>query len=1027
MKNKVVALILIIPIVLMLCVFSAANIATLKVPIAVSGVDIFHDMQETINLAEGNQFQIHAQVMPRNASNDGLIYSYEAVQGFALPNITIDSNGLVSASGYGVAKITVITKDGAYKKSFLIEVTSTLASGLDISINKTTDIVVGDEFTVSANVHPNEALDKNVKFYSSNSNIIQINELSGKATAISSGTVTLTAKLTNGLNGELKEELNVIVFPSLSSSLISFNGKQTLTDEIFSDKFSTLMEVNFTSLHELGISLTKEDIIFEYDQTKVSKVELTEIENNNGIYKYNLNIEGINDEEFTLKAKLNFDNVSEYYSEIILEKIVDINDLKINLINFPNYIKKGGMPYEFEIEILPADFTEYSLNVYFSNNNVALNRVNNKCTILGTNVGKDILNVELIVDDTVIPYTQNIEVFNPPTSIAFADSIVDYGIENIYTIANKKIENGKLQDITHTFGFTIDDIDLNYIEFKSSNENIAKFENGELVIKGEGKVKIQAIELQSKYFGIDLKTPELEIRCVEGIEINDETSFEDIVKATKLDMQIVLGSNIMLGKELLNIDKTTGKVTRVVNSDSECASILRSQVEQIKTSYDWNYYKNNPKYNMQEAPLINYILKFTKNVYGNGFSLNASNITNFMYATKLKSIAVFTGPLDLVAIPDASVKAQDNICFILTDEVTLNNIELIGTDLVGGESSDLNQLNYSGTVVEVMGDKVKIVNSRIRNGRNCVRVYGKESGNLEKINVLIESCILSNAREFIVKMGTNKKEYGNFTQRDTFDLSNETIPENIWEECAPKIGEFNHLNDETLSEDAYNALVEEYLNNQNFLDLVNTNLTIKNCVLHTSGLFSIGLECSFAGPALDGGHYGKNWNFKEYGWSGIAGTSYPTMLNLEGTVKLYDWKNISNIDSSTLIEGNLFDFDISSMIENLYDKGTITDIIAEDDNVRYCHGGIVMYGGGKNYCLVNNNIDNKQDVLSNYTLDLDDVGTMLTKMLKRASGKEAFRIFVHNKRDSALTHYQQELDFQNQQTTFLDLIKTYSF
>jgi hypothetical protein len=89
--------------------------------------------------------------------------------------------------------------------------------------------------------------------------------------------------------------------------------------------------------------------------------------------------------------------------------------------------------------------------------------------------------------------------------------------------------------------------------------------------------------------------------------------------------------------------------------------------------------------------------------------------TNSLY-----NFSVFRGPLDLVAIPDAGVKAQDNICFIASNNVMLNNVELIGADLNGMDTADLSQLNYVGTVLEVMGDNVKIVNSRIRNGRNCI-------------------------------------------------------------------------------------------------------------------------------------------------------------------------------------------------------------------------------------------------------------------------------------------------------------------
>lgn len=1004
MKYKVVSLILIIPLVLMFCVFSAANIASLKVPIAVNSVTIFHDNQEKLNLAEGNEFQINAQVMPRNASNKGLIYSYERVNNSPLPNLEISEEGLVKASGYGIAKITVTTKDGAYKRSFLLEVTSTIATDLEISLNTQSDIIVGDEFTLNCNVLPVETLDKSVIFSSSDSNIVRIDELTGECIAISSGIVTLKATLDNALNGTLEKELQVVVLPTITSSLITFEGKQNLTENIFSSQFSALMEVNFTSLYELGKTLSTNDIILEYDNTQVENVSLNLLENNSGIYKYTLTVNGLNADNFNLKARLNFDNFNSFYSEINLEKVVDLNELAVSLTNFPSFVKKGST-YTFNVKVLPQDFTEYQVFAYFTNSNITLMENNNVYYLRGTEVGENTLNIQILVEGDVIKtFTKEIEVLNPPTSINFVHNTNNYGIEDLLTLGNEQVLNNEYIQKQHTFDFTTE-VDLDYIQFSSSDESIAKFVDNKLVILNEGKIIITAEELQSKLLGTSL-TANLEVRCVKGVEVD---SYKDLLKATKDSKQVVLTNDIMLGEKLIEV-KQDGS-TKLLKTESECAKILSEELNQIETTSEWNYYKNNPNVNAQTPPLINYIIKFTNNCYGNGYVLNADNITNLVDGTNsLYSFAKFRGPLDLVAIPNASVKAQDNICFIASSNVMLNNVELVGANMRGVDNSDLNQLNYVGTVLEIMGDNVKIVNSRIRNGRNCVRVFGKESGNYDKINVLIESCVISSAREFLVKMGTNSKLYGEFAERDSINLADGNLPSSVWEECSPKINDFRHLNDGTLTESEYNALVQDYNQNAEYQALIKTNLTIKNCVLHTSGLFSIGLESSFAGPALDGGKW-NSWNFNNYGWRKIAGTSYPTMLNLEGSVKIYDWKNLSNIDSSTLIEGGMFDFNLSKMIDNLYTSGDFNDIISVIDGEKYAHGGIVMYGGGKNYSLVNYNLQNVEE-LNNYSLSLDTLNTSLTTMLKYASGKEHFRIFMYGK-NSTFNYYKQVADMQS--------------
>ncbi len=1012
MKNKVIILIMLIPLVLMVCVFSAANFTSLQVPIAVSGVSLYHENLEVINLVEGNKMQINAQVYPINASNKGLKYTYESVAGKPTPNIEINEKGLMTVSGYGSANVIVSSKDGAYKKSFMLVVTSTKATELVATLSTTDDIAVGDEFSILTTVLPNEALDKNVRFSSSDTNKVRINALTGEAKALSRGLVTLKATLENGLNGKLEKTFDILVLPNDSSNPITFDGSHTLEDNIFGSVYPTIpMIVDFTDLYSIGFTLQKEDIVLTYNEQEAD-VDFELSSSEDGVYVFDLNITNISVAEFNLTASVNFDNYAGEISSIKLNKIVDLKDLVVKFVNFSQeeieYTKQGAQK-DFDIVVLPASFTGFVLEVYFENDNIEYWKDSNGHHYKGTTECKDTLIVDVKFDGETIKTITKIEILNPPVELAFDIKPAEYGIEQLPTFGNEKIVLGEYQEKTTTFDFATS-VNLEDIEFVSLNEGIAKFEDKELKVLSEGKVVIKAIERKSSLLGTPL-TCDIEIRCVKGVEVG---TYQDLVQATEDDKQVVLTNDIDLGREIVraNGDGTTTQLY----SNSECANILNGEVKQIATSWDWNYYKNAKGYT--EPPKVNYIIKFTKNLYGNGHKLNANNITNMVDGTgALYPFAVFRGPLTLVELPEAKVMGQDNICFIASDNVMINNVELIGANMGGNAAADLTSLDYVGTVLEVMGDNVKIVNSKIKNGRTCVRVYGKESGNYEKINVLIEGCEISYGREFLVKMGTNKKLVGEFADRANYDLSKDTLPENVWQSCSPLIENYRHLNDKTLTEEQYNALVEEYKNDSNFQNLINTNLTIRNSVLHTSGLFSIGLESSFAGPALDGARYGSNYNFESLGWVDIAGTSYPTQLNLEGDVKIFDWKNLNNIDSSKLIEGTLLDFDLAEMLKNMYEEGEFTEIITTDGTNEYAHGGIVMYGGGKNYCLINDEtMSDKEDYL-NFTINLDSLKVsssnpleaQLMKLLKFASGREDFRFFMCGK-NSDLNYYQQLLE-----------------
>ena len=138
-----------------------------------------------------------------------------------------------------------------------------------------------------------------------------------------------------------------------------------------------------------------------------------------------------------------------------------------------------------------------------------------------------------------------------------------------------------------------------------------------------------------------------------------------------------------------------------------------------------------------------------------------------------------------------------------------------------------------------------------------------------------------------------------------------------------------------------------------------TDVTLKDSVLETSGLFSVGVECNFSGAVLaqNSGESGVNFE----GWAGAGGTSFASVLRIAGDVRMYDWKDISLIDSSTLIEvapgadaAQRFRLDIGGMLEFAmnFKPEDYGDILASYEGKKVVHGGIAVYGGGRNYAQV---------------------------------------------------------------------------
>lgn len=533
------------------------------------------------------------------------------------------------------------------------------------------------------------------------------------------------------------------------------------------------------------------------------------------------------------------------------------------------------------------------------------------------------------------------------------------------------------------------------------------------------------------------------LMLVPGINVN---TYEGLMYASRNKLPIVLTSNVLIGQKVEYLDGN-GNVDPELSK--KAAEILKSEVGQMKTSSDWTYYKN-----LGVAhPEVNYCYEITNDIYGNGYVLDTQNITTVLDPasfTPIPGVSVFNGPLSLVELEkdsqaNASVKAQDNISFLIRESnIRLDNVTLQGCtddflyEQVDGQNYvELNHLNYLGTTLDIIGDNIDITNCRIKNGRNVIRMYGAPNSDdpdsVTPVHIRMESTIVSLGREFLVKIGTNQFVRGTLPSGA---ISNNNLGGNSWQQVLDAVSPSLSLNGKTYkpSNTESNTEIYEQLNAQDeeFVNhFVKTFVTIKNCVLTNCGFFSIGLESQFSGPCLDGLQY-STYKFKERGWDNIAGTSYPAMLTLQGDVRMYDWKEVDGIDSSTLIEGNIFKFDVKGLFNFLVNERAeeYGNLLIEVGDKVYVHGGLVFYGGGKNYHMINNQLDasssfptaDKAYFVSMIEFTGEDFITSdyvssdfsaLYKALPYASGNAPFKFYIYDNRETSLTYQQQQLDLSS--------------
>lgn len=151
-------------------------------PIEVSSVSL---NTATIEIVEGETFNLVATVLPKDAEYDGITW--------ASSNASVASvnSGTVTALKEGTATITASA--GGKSSTCSVKVSSKVIPVTSVALDKTSlSIQVGETETLTATVNPADATDKNVIWTSSDESVAKVAD--GKVTAVKSGNAIITAQ-----------------------------------------------------------------------------------------------------------------------------------------------------------------------------------------------------------------------------------------------------------------------------------------------------------------------------------------------------------------------------------------------------------------------------------------------------------------------------------------------------------------------------------------------------------------------------------------------------------------------------------------------------------------------------------------------------------------------------------------------------------------------------------------------------------------------------------------------------------------
>lgn len=999
MKKKIIALIMIIPIVFLIALFSVGKAAGVYADIPVTGIQITTQNEDgfiDVDVADYDPIAFLAQVQPVNARNQKYSFEISGVGGGEAPDGFEIIDGKLYIDNVGKVKITAISAEKGFKDSVIVSAYSTKVLRIYPKVNGdeiTSDVVSidGGENVFSAELYP-ENLSGETRIFEEigDNHILKLNAVTGVAQALFSGETQVRITCPEGREG-LEKVLTVKVNVDTDSTGFAVNGKSSgakvtvknkaTTAKLFVESKNDALEISDLTLPE-GVTASGIERISEnkFVLTLSFDKEFSDEENSGKVGATDFSL------EFT---EYNLDVRTSYYDGEG-DEIKQKNNTKVTYVAYSESDDDADVTFKI---IDGADVITLEQHGQFATI-TATKRGSAKITITTEHDGKPIKEIEKTI--LVVPNVYSME---------FADSAKEYGIENILTIGGRK-PNGRadtrtifVRVVTEAGSETFTDEFMNVAFFadddslfscKAQTATNADAISAEIRAKGTGLTTLNAqLTDYNTYFGTNISA-KIRLRAVkDGRNVGN---YEELKTVTEAGHIVVLTSNVMLGV------KNDG--TAMTEDE------LKKDVKKFITTYDKTYLENSG-----ENKYVQYLIEFKNHVYGNGFEINADKFTQCKDTTGVPKI--FKGPLNFVAISSASVKGQDNVSFLVrTDNVLINNVVLKGCsdDSLHEEDGrfNLSKLNYVGTTLEI-AKSAKLLNSRVSNGRTVVRIFAggstmgspvvedKSAFNVqdEKINVHIESCVLSNAREFILKIGSNRalKQTSN-KQRELLDASGK----------------------------AYSPYDEKNKTDKYFNDnyLIN-DVTLKNSVLETSGLFSVGMETHFSGVYLYDG-------FSET-WKGCAATSYASALRIVGDVKMLDWKNLSNVDSSTLIEvtgdaNPLLSMNVAEMMKEVAKvKKECRDIILNVGGTEYVHGGIAFYGGGYNYSyldLTEANDETKQFGVYDVNISVlenskDENIRNQGKLLPMAAGAGNFRFYLYNNKSSRNLSWQENIKYQESQ------------
>ena len=564
---------------------------------------------------------------------------------------------------------------------------------------------------------------------------------------------------------------------------------------------------------------------------------------------------------------------------------------------------------------------------------------------------------------------------------------------------------------------------MEYITIETSPNVEYNEMTGKVTLTGAGQGYVRYKSTEENY----VETEEYSFKIVDdGVNVYNYSDLLECTNRSATGRIVCLQTNLESFANTYNSDGTKkDAITELFGTYNPRTKKYNfaNEVYRFTSTYNTEYID---QYNAKNSDKISKDIlagiRVQKDFYGNGYKINLHNLTyptgtlaTDEYLVALSASDLFRGPLPYIligtnGIPIVKSYGQDNVGFYVDgNNITVRDAYITNCDY----SNILENNDYTGTVMEINGDNVHVVNSHLSSGKTVLRSFSNN-------NTIIENCLLEKGREFIAKVGSNEYEkidqtkniefefkgHNEFTY-DEFFFGEETDKWNLNRiaGCLIKSSYVTKNEADLNMPDADRLVLARILNSiLSDISLVKSNdepiykneITFKDCMFYQSGLFSLGIDTIFNGPYMfDGSPVNSILSMLEDQGivipSNVAGINYPSLVHITGKTEFYDYKTIDQVNLSCLIDTTYLNETINTLLNEMAGEDaqpmSIDDffpvkvIIArraeaegyyyESDGQKYINTPYVLYGGGINLSQLDlTGLENSDKLKTGIKLDI---------------------------------------------------------